>query len=51
VWSAQELGLRTRVLFSGWGILTAMLPRRSAARLVQLAFSPASRPALLRGEM
>ncbi len=49
VWSAEELGIRTRVLFSGWGVLTAILPRRSAARLVQLAFSPGSRPALVRG--
>jgi glycosyltransferase involved in cell wall biosynthesis len=49
VWSAEELGIKTRVLFSGWGILTALLPRSRAARLVQLAFSPASRPAVLRG--
>jgi glycosyltransferase involved in cell wall biosynthesis len=49
VWSAKELGVKTRVLFSGWGILTAFLPQSAASRLVRLAFSPASRPAALRG--
>lgn len=49
VWTAEELGIRSRVLFSGWGILTALLPVRAAAPLIRMAFSPAGRPALLKG--
>lgn len=49
VWTAEELGLRSRVLFSGWGMLTALLPVRAAAPLIRMAFSPAARPAALKG--
>jgi hypothetical protein len=49
VWAAEELGFRSRVLFSGWAMLTALLPTHLAAPLIRLAFSPAARPAVLKG--
>ena len=49
VWSAEELGMRSRLLFSGWGVLTALLPVQLAAPLIRMAFSPAARPAVLKG--
>ena len=49
VWSAEELGLRSRVLFSGWGMVTAILPPRFVGPLIQMAFSPAGRPAFFKG--
>ena len=49
VWTAEELGLRSRLLFSGWGLLTALLPVQLAAPLIRLAFSPGARPIILKG--
>jgi hypothetical protein len=49
VWSAAELSLRSRLLFSGWGVLTALLPSPLASPLVCLAYSPGARPAALKG--
>ena len=48
VWAAEELGLRSRVFFSGWAMLTALLPTQMAAPLIRLAFSPAARPAFFK---
>ena len=49
VWTTRELGLASRLEFSLWSVLVALLPVRAAVLLIKFAFAPGERGALVRG--